>query len=195
MMNHGRQNNKYVTFKFKDNLKNYLRSLASSEKVRDDFIKKIISTGYENCYLEFPSFSYPIEQNGEFTITESRKFLPADWSPFNDQLKSLADISIKRKKYAVCHFSNLSGDTLLVCPVPTLNKEIDKHSGHLMDFLKNGNNGQKHELIKMFASEALKLASHNKKSLYISTHGHGVSWLHIRLSYTPKYYTHAIYAK
>jgi hypothetical protein len=192
---------RHVTFeigrKYNANLTSYLQSLSSKEEVRNEFIRKIISTGYENCYLEFPPLHKPDgtpEKFAEFTITESRQFLSADWLIFRDQLKSLAEISSKRKKYAVCYFPNLSGETLLVCPVPTLDKKLDKYSDHLMDFLNNGDKGQVHELIKMFALKSIELLSKDDmKKVYISTHGHGVPWLHIRLSPIPKYYAHKSY--
>lgn len=192
---------RYVTFeigrKYNANLTTYLQFLLSKEEVRNEFIRKIISTGYENCYLEFPPLHQPNgtpEKFAEFTVIESIQFPSANWLTFRNQLKSLAEISSKRKKYAVCYFPNLSGETLLICPVPTLDKKIDAHSGHLMDFLSNGDKGQVHELIKMFALKSIELLSKDDmEKVYISTHGHGVPWLHIRLSPTPKYYTHKSY--
>lgn len=197
-----RTNYKFVRFKFDGILSNYLKNLTERQDYRSDFIRKILSTGFNNCFLEFPPLYKYVEVPAEFTVIESKPFTQTNWSPFKNELMPLVELSQKNKKYAVCHFQNLSKDTTLVCPVPTniaksfvpLPGDINSHSGHLIDFLKNGNEGQVNELIKLFASLALKLSNKTNK-LYISTHGHGVPWLHVRLSPTPKYYTHTPYSR
>jgi len=186
-----------VTFNVNGSLLNYFQSLSLDESIRDNFVSMIISTGYNRCYLEFPSLSHSDrERPAEFTVSKANEpFAPADWTIFRDKFKSLVDLdlSAKRKKYDAFDFSNLNNDALLVCPIPTLDKDIDKHSGHLMDFLKNGDRGQVHELIKRFALKAIELISNDFDVVYVSTHGKGVPWLHVRLSRTPKYYIHKPY--
>lgn len=178
---------KYKTFKFKITFYDFLIELANSHDAREKFIQTIISSGYDNCYLEFPALSKKTYQNNaEFTITESEPFPKADWKPFENQLKPLIG-----SKSSVTSFDNLTNDTQLVVPIP-INNFTDTYSNHLINFLKHGQKTQQHGLIKLFASNALELAENNKK-VYISTHGHGVPWLHIRLAESPKYYQHADY--
>jgi hypothetical protein len=215
-------NYKFVTFKFDGILSDYLKNLMEYENYRLDFINKILSTGYDYCFLEFPPLRKHQVTPAEFTIIESKPFSRTNWSSFKNELMPLVELSQKNRKYAVCYFSNLSKDTTLVCPVPgpispgpirpgpissgptslgssttksfvPLPGDINIHSGHLIDFLKNGNKGQVNELIKLFSRLALEI-SNKTKIVYISTHGHGVPWLHVRLSQTPKYYTHTTYS-
>ena len=92
----------------------------------------------------------------------------------------------------IIYFPNILGDTMLVVPIPSTDQGIDKYSGDLMSFLKYGQKNQQYALIQLFAKTALNLIETQQK-LYISTHGHGLPWLHIRLSNLPKYYTHIKY--
>ena len=71
-------------------------------------------------------------------------------------------------------FKNLSGDTVLVIPV--------KPYSNIYQFAKNGS---EREWLALFR----RVVKNFKKGQYISTHGHGVSWLHIRIEDYPKYFT------
>ena len=88
----------------------------------------------------------------------------------------------KTEKYAIS-FPNLSGDTTLIVPVP----RVRKNFSNLFYFMKNASNKQQSELWKLVVKEALKLLKVNE-NIWISTHGLGVNYLHIRVSNTPKYY-------
>lgn len=163
----------------------FLVQLTKSKKTRNDLIHDITSSGFENCYLEFPVFSKSTYNDKvEFTVIESIPFPAADWTHFEDKLKSTSE------SQSVVSFCNLSQDTYLVIPVP--NGNTDAYSNHLMNFLTKGYEQQKHDLIETFAKQALLMAENNQK-IYISTHGHGVPWLHIRLSLNPKHYCHEDY--
>ena len=184
----------HKTFRLSLPTRAYFKLLSTSKSSREAFVKSIISTGFENCFLEFPPFSSTDNQTGEkgeFTVTESKSFPKASWKPFADQLNPIIK---KTPSQLVASFNNLGGDTLLISPVPLVKPEHDSHSCHLMDFLKNGDADQVDALIKCMALNALLITERSTSNLYVSTHGHGVPWLHIRLSPTPKYYTHAPYA-
>ncbi len=180
---------KYKTYKFKTSFHDFLIELTKSELARDNFIHTIISTNYDNCFLEFPVLNKKTyDDKVEFTITESCSFHDSDWQSFTDKLKPLIE---SKSNLTVTSFYNPSKDALLVVPVPS-NNQSDIYSNHLMNFLKQGSKKQQHDLIKIFAMSALGMAE-NDESVYISTHGHGVPWLHVRLSKTPKYYQHKEY--
>ena len=102
------------------------------------------------------------------------KSLPTtqDYSPFAKHIK-------KAKNKYVISFWNLSHDTLLIVPIPKRGKNF----ATLRDFIKNASITQQKALWKKVAQLALK-----SKGVWISTHGHGVPYLHIRISATPKYY-------
>lgn len=88
----------------------------------------------------------------------------------------------KDERYAIS-FPNLSGDTILIIPVP----RVRKNFSNLFYFMKNASNKQQKELWKLVVKEAHQLLKTNE-NIWISTHGLGVNYLHIRVSITPKYY-------
>ena len=179
----------YKVFKFKTTFYDFLTKLTNSYDARRNFVQTIISSNFNNLYLEFPVLSKKTYLNQtEFVVIEANPFQNSDWTQFKNQLKSLID---SKSDQSVTSFYNLTNDTLLVAPIPN-NNSSDSSSNHLINFLKHGPDNQLHELIKIFALNALRLANDNKQ-VYISTHGRGVPWLHVRLSETPKYYQHMDY--
>lgn len=98
---------------------------------------------------------------------------------FKDKLN---DAEKKQIKYAIA-FPNLSGDTILVLPIPRKGKSY----ATLKDFVDNAPMKQQQEFWKLVAEEAKKQVKKLGK-IWISTHGLGVSYLHVRISSKPKYY-------
>lgn len=171
---------------------NFLSKLKNNSAYRRQFIALIKNTSYNRCYVEFDridSTTCKTEPTTRFVVVKTDKhFDTADWTAFRDQLSSRSDNGSSVKS-----FYNLARDTLLVVPVPTNNIEIDIHSGHIMNFLMKGDASQIDTFIRTVASEALKLLGSGWKHLWMSTHGHGVSWLHWRLSPSPKYYSYKLF--
>jgi hypothetical protein len=98
-----------------------------------------------------------------------------NYSPFISKFK-------KNNKYSV-NFANLSGDTILIVPLP----QNSKNYSNIYTFNKNASITQK----KAFWKKVAIIAKKEQKKhgiIWISTHGYGVSWLHVRISKTPKYY-------
>ena len=88
----------------------------------------------------------------------------------------------KQTSYATA-FPNLSGDTILVVPMPKKGKSY----ATLKDFADNAPAKQQQELWKLVAKQAKKQVKKFRK-VWISTHGLGVPYLHVRISSQPKYY-------
>jgi hypothetical protein len=80
-------------------------------------------------------------------------------------------------------FPNLSGDTILVVPVPRSGKQFT----NFFYFMKNASKVQQSELWKVVAREARKMLKKNE-NVWISSHGLGIDYLHIRVCSHPKYY-------
>lgn len=100
-----------------------------------------------------------------------------DYSSFMDKIK-------KSKNNYVTSFYNLSGDTLLVIPIPKQNKNFTT----IKHFIDNASKTQKKYFWK-YVSQKIKSLIKNKKTKYwISTHGTGVPYFHLRISTKPKYY-------
>lgn len=87
-------------------------------------------------------------------------------------------------------FSNLSGDATLIVPNPT---STDDCYGHLAAFVRHAPHQQRLALWKAVGEALAKRVS--KKTVWLSTAGAGVSWLHVRLDSRPKYYGYHLYAE
>lgn len=109
-------------------------------------------------------------------IEEPRLNVKQDYSAFSEQLEN------SRNKYVI-DFMNLSGDTVLVVPMPKKNKNFS----NLKEFIDNATLAQQKALWKRVVTVARKLMKNNKY-VWISTHGLGVPYLHVRVSTIPKYY-------
>ena len=118
----------------------------------------------------------------EFVID---KYLPMeqDYSSFQDYLK-------KSKNKYVTSFINLCGDTILIVPIPKRGKNF----AHIKNFIDNASITQQKEVWKQVTIVARKLLKKHKY-IWISTHGHGVPYLHIRIGIMPKYYQKSKLAK
>lgn len=87
-------------------------------------------------------------------------------------------------------FANLGGDAVLVAPCPS---SESGPWGHLAQFVRSAPVERQHALWKA-VGEAMQ-ARVGDEPTWLSTAGHGVAWLHVRLDSTPKYYRHAAYLK
>lgn len=84
-------------------------------------------------------------------------------------------------------FLNKSGDTLLVVP----NYKKGKNFAHLKNFMLNADISQQKEFWKLVAEaiESQLDELNDDDVLCVSTHGHGISYLHVRIEINkPKYY-------
>ena len=91
-------------------------------------------------------------------------------------------IKNSQNKYVVS-FPNLSKDTMLVIPMPI----IGKNYVTLKYFIDNAPKIQQQEFWKKVA-EVAKNFMNEKGKVWISVHGLGVHYTHVRISTSPKYY-------
>jgi hypothetical protein len=80
-------------------------------------------------------------------------------------------------------FYNLSGDTLLIIPIP----RKDLSFTTIKDFIDNADEDQQIAFWK-FVGCAIEKYVHDNGHAYVSTHGLGVPYFHLRISKIPKYY-------
>ncbi len=99
-----------------------------------------------------------------------------DYSSFVDQFN-------KSSNQYVTSFYNLSGDTKLIVPIPRPNRDYCT----VKDFIDNADQIQQEEFWKV-ASNEIKLFLQSNPRVFVSTHGLGVSYFHLRLCTFPKYY-------
>ena len=91
-------------------------------------------------------------------------------------------IKNSQNKYVIS-FPNLSKDTMLVVPMPVSGKNY----ATLKDFIDNAPEIQQQEFWKHVAEVPKKFMKENGK-VWISVHGLGVAYTHVRISTIPKYY-------
>ena len=139
-------------------------NLKSKESILK--LKKKISKTTNNIYFETRKI-----ENLEKIEYRIRKSYPLSEIP---DTKPYEEYLMKAGKSLSTQFKNLSGDTILVIPT--------KHYSNIYQFAKNSTD-------KEFLALFRRVVKNFKKGDYISTHGHGVSYLHIRIETYPKYYT------
>ena len=138
---------------------------------------------------------YPSKLNRFFYITTpiykdfdseyKEKFIPSkkldklrqDYSPYIKYIQSE-----KKNKYATS-FYNLDRTTILIIPIPKRNKNFTT----IKDFIDNASKTQQKFFWKKVYSVIKKTMKKTKDKLYISTHGLGVPFFHLRLETNPKY--------
>ena len=86
-------------------------------------------------------------------------------------------------------FENLGGDATLVAPCP----EGNSNFAHLGSFTATASPGRQDALWQAVGEAVASRVG--AKPLWLSTAGHGVAWLHVRLDSRPKYYRHAPYMR
>lgn len=99
---------------------------------------------------------------------------------------------------AACSFSNLGGDARLVAPQHSSggggSSDDDYVSySHLAAFVRKAPSEQVDELWRLVAFEYSKIQGLSQ-SVWLSTDGTGVPWLHVRLDSRPKYYSYRPFA-
>lgn len=90
----------------------------------------------------------------------------------------------------VATFANLGGDAVLVAPAPG---GEDTDFTHLAAFARSAPQALQDELWEA-VGHALESRT-GARPVWLSTAGHGVGWLHVRLDSRPKYYRHLAYAR
>ena len=88
----------------------------------------------------------------------------------------------------VATFDNLGGDARLIAPAPDA---TGADYSHLAAFTAKASPALQDALWAAVGDALLSRVSAHP--LWLSTAGHGVAWLHVRLDSHPKYYRHAAY--
>ena len=89
---------------------------------------------------------------------------------------------------SIVAFDNLGGDALLVAPCPA---DDARDFSHLAQFVRTAE-PERQDALWQAVGEAMA-ARVGAEPVWLSTAGHGVAWLHVRLDSRPKYYRYAPY--
>lgn len=90
-------------------------------------------------------------------------------------------------------FASLRGDAMLVVPGPVGPPDPMEPFGHLAAWIRTADVSQIEAVWIAVAKAIAEWRSQKRTTLWVSTAGGGVPWLHVRLDSRPKYYKHAPY--
>ena len=148
--------------------------------------EKVILEFYNGkCPIEFPKKPFmwkckPVNNlNDKFEYQFHKAIFPEeqDIKPFAEHFKNY------KNSKKVISFYNLSKSTKLIVPYPNENTNYS----HLLLFLQQASKQQQKKLWKKIAEVFIKEFNNNTKKIYLSTHGLGVNYLHIRIKSSPDY--------
>ncbi|CAM9729848.1 unnamed protein product [Ectocarpus sp. 6 AP-2014] len=100
---------------------------------------------------------------------------PADRSPFAEHLRRARGLPVSFRS------SSTPSTTLVISP------DFGKYFAHIGNFYKHSTLEERKALWRKVATELEKILA-RWETVYVSTQGSGVHWLHVRLSLTPRYY-------
>jgi hypothetical protein len=154
----------------------------------------IIDTEFKAVFWETVPISYSkLSSPFEFVVLDAPSLARkrADPTPFEDKFQ---------QDELVISFLNLGKDAMLVvpCPCPCACPLYEtpnlQYYTHLASFLRMTDESQRIELWRLVGEAMSKqLRERPNTPLWLSTSGLGVSWLHVRIDYAPKYYNYQIY--
>lgn len=163
----------------------FYEGLVDDNQFREHVINIFKQSSLHEAFWEFPAYgrnSY--NDKAEFVLNKSPRFPPSNPETFREHFKG---------KIAgdIVQFKNISRDADLISICPS-GERFDRKCSDIMAFMKSDNELAKHNLLIKIGQEMVKHTNSTQKK-YLSTHGFGVSWLHVRICDTPKYYSHDAY--
>lgn len=163
---------------------NRVKENYSNNTFIDSFIKLLSEFNpFDEFYIEFN----PITFNSMDYIVFEFVLIKTSGFASNPDINTFGIERLNTNSNDIIWFPNPSNTALLVVPCYNHNYPIQEYT-HIGKFIKSSNIKQKRNLIKkMFELyfELLKQQPENK--LWLSTHGKGVGWLHIRIDKIPRY--------
>lgn len=151
-----------------------------SEKLEDWKNGNILTYPYE-ITSQFLWETSPISKYVDNEFLE--KFIPNKNLNCQTQNYSSFNQYINQSKTNTCVFNNLNNTSRLIIPMPDSHKEYTS----LKLFIDNSDYDKQVEFWKTVAQEIeVMLQKHEK--IWVSTHGLGVPYLHVRIDLNPKYY-------
>lgn len=173
----------------------------TEERVRV-FLGTLANAPMDAFFFETPGVAYGESRDRpfEFALTESPylyRFADAAEDPhtFRARFDECEDESVG------CAFSNPSGTSVLIAPMPMTASEgatngANNANGHLAAFVRRAPIDRVSQFWKLVMGTYVeRLKSEDGKKVWLSTDGTGVAWLHVRLDPTPKYYDYKPYAE
>ena len=158
-----------------------LKRWRDDESFRSWFIKLLADSPFKAYRWETPGVTIEtLNRDFEFVLLRYDALIRrVDTKSFAEYFDSSVE---------VVTFPNLSGDAVLVVPCPVAESAV---YGHLASFVRGAPESQGRSLWQSTANAMLQRIS--DRPVWLSTAGMGVSWLHVRLDKSPKYYGYQPY--
>jgi hypothetical protein len=142
----------------------------------------------------FPAYFWETPPLTEATSSSPWEFVLVDCAQLVDATPQPGEFAARFRALtegaSVATFGNLGGDATLVAPAP---KGPLSCYAHLAAFSRAAPEAQQHEL---WQQVGVALGSGARTDpLWLSTSGLGVTWLHVRLDSSPKYYSYPAYRR
>jgi hypothetical protein len=162
--------------------------LWCSDKTFRDFFNDVLAQSdfaayrWETPVLNSNTVNHPFE----FVLLNSPEFCRRKTDPNAFREYFVASDSDQ----GIVSFENLGGDAKLIVPSP---RTDDTAYGHLAAFIRNAPATQVDALWQIVGRCVKERIS--DQPFWLSTAGGGVSWLHVRMDTSPKYYGYAPYRR
>lgn len=168
---------------------NFYELIRISPKLINDIISILKASPFESYYLEFSPVSWNslAERTFEFVIIKTTGFI------MKTDMVTFGETNINTNSNNVFTFPNLSKKSILVSPCYNHNYNINIYN-NIGTFMRSSNLEQQFLLFStVFAQLLTQLKKNINNFLWLSTHGKGVAWLHVRIDDNPKYISYQPY--
>lgn len=183
--------NDYIVYRIVKNSQNYISwnefyyVNAQSPVMIHQIMASLKNCPFEEYYLEFNPVSY---NNSEETLFEYVLIKTSGFNS-NSNINVFGSKQLNTNSSNIYVFPNISNTSILISPHYNHNYDINTYA-HIGSFMKSENLIQQFNLLqKMFMVYKELLNANPQKKFWLSTHGKGVAWLHIRIDSVSKYIT------
>lgn len=162
---------------------------AEITKILYDIILILNTINFDTYYLVFNPVSLNTLSDTifEFVIIKTTGFLD------KTDIITFGESNLNTNSNDIYTFYNLSKTSLLISPCYNHNYNMNIYN-NIGTFMRSSNTEQQYLLFKtVFTQYYCQLKEDPTKYLWLSTHGKGVGWLHIRIDDSPKYITYPSY--
>lgn len=164
------------------NFREVIDLIQNSLSFRQFYSNVLRESPYEGYFWEVKSVTTnQLDETFEFVLINGRSF--ARLEPQKSFFRKYFDTN-----ESIVAFPNLSGDAQLIVPTDIGDDEVYTH---LAKFIRNAPEEQVEQFWQVVATQYEALIGDAPR--WLSTHGLGVYWLHVRVDTRPKYYQYQAY--
>ena len=172
-------------------IKAWTSAMASDHSYSQDVTRIICDSPYKAVFFETKGCSAQNwdRKQFEFVLVDAPSL--QSFAESNPDPQAFAEHLSVCRSYG-CAFPNLGGDAQLIAPkarTPLDGSDAIPYS-HLAAFCRHAPDDQVAHVWQLAAQEYQQRISSTSETMWFSTSGTGIAWLHFRLDRRPKYYTY-----